>query len=64
MPHTTRRANYRAKRRKKRLKERQRRALVWALKHEGMDYRNAYGATNSVPVLAMRNIADERGQSI
>ena len=59
IPHTTRRANYRTKRRKKRLEERQRQALAWALKHEGIDYTNAYGVDDPVPLLAMRNIVAE-----
>ncbi len=59
IPHTTRRNNYRTKRRKKRLEERQRQALAWALKHEGIDYTNAYGVDDPVPLLAMRNIVAE-----
>lgn len=59
MPHTTRRANYRAKRRAQRLAEKQRRALAWALEHQGGNYQNMFGFTDAVPTLAMRNIVRE-----
>ncbi len=60
MPHTTRRANYRAKRRARRLAEKQRRALAWALKHQGGNYRNVFGVKDTVPTIAMQNIVCER----
>lgn len=60
MPHTTRRVNYRAKRRAQRLAEKQRRALAWALEHQGGNYRNGFGFTDVVPTLAMKNITRKR----
>jgi hypothetical protein len=41
------------------LEERQRQALAWALKYEGIDYINVYGVADPVPLMAMRNIVSE-----
>ena len=41
------------------LAENQRRALAWALEHQGGNYQNAFGFRDVVPTLAMRNIVRE-----